>query len=351
MGMLEELASLREDPVVIIDRQDELVTFANAAASRILQISTGDDITKLTGLFESVANPDKDYVRNKYVLGAHRSATTNVEFRLNDIGGKEIFLNCDVFLVRDKKFAFVIARDVTLQKQHEQYLVEYGTRKNTLLDTVVHQLNGSMMLVNNLALRAGTMNVTRDQDALDEFVSLVHTTSKHAIEMIENLLKKEHTESPGIHVQFARTDVVKIVSYIFDEMKRSDGPKSILLETSAPEIFVNTDDIKLLQIVNNFASNAQKFTREGDEIKISVRETNTSVVIAVVDTGIGIPQSVQPFIFEKHGPACRTGLNGEKSVGLGLSICHHLSVLLDGKIWFESKEGEGSAFYLEIPKG
>jgi len=113
---------------------------------------------------------------------------------------------------------------------------------------------------------------------------------------------------------------------------------------------VNTDEVKLLQIVNNLASNAVKFTRKEDEVRFSIRETERSVLISVIDTGIGIPDTLQPFIFEKYGMARRTGLNGEKSTGMGLSVCRLLTELIGGQLSFESEEGKGTTFFLELPK-
>jgi two-component system sensor histidine kinase VicK len=144
--------------------------------------------------------------------------------------------------------------------------------------------------------------------------------------------------------------VNKVVNYIVEELRKSAPKRTILFETTSNVVLVNTDEVKLLQIVNNFASNAVKFTHENSEIRISVREGKDAVVIAVSDNGIGIPAALQPFVFEKHGPARRTGLNGERSIGLGLSICRNLVNLIGGKIWFESKEGTGTTFFVELPK-
>lgn len=350
IAALNEVALRSHDAVVIIDKTEAKVSFANTAAGDLLEIGSGDGIEKIGTLIESVISTDRDYVKNKYHNVNEQLAVTNVEFAMTRSNGEVAWLSCDAYQVHNKRFLYAIARDVTKARQHEKYLVEYGARKNTLLDTVMHQLNGSLGLMKNLALRAKRLNVATDRPALDEFINLIHNTSRHSIDIIDDLLKKEHTESPGIHVKFNRTDVVKIVTYIFDELRKTHGGRTIMFETNNPIIFINTDEVKLLQVVNNFASNAVKFTREGDEIKMSLRETPNSVVIAVSDTGIGIPDELKPFVFEKHGPARRTGLNGEKSVGLGLSICNHLTNLIGGRMWFESQAGVGSTFFVELSK-
>lgn len=350
MAALREIGTHSQDAVLIVDRMEATVTFANTAASNLMGINTGDGVAKIGGMIDSVVTTDQEYVKNKYVGIRDQPATTNIEFRLVGSNGNTVWLSCDAYLVDDKRFVYVIARDITKPKQHEDYLVEYGAKKNTLLDTLTHQLSGSLMLMNNLSLKAGRLNVISDHPALEEFISLVHNNSRRCIDIIDELLKMEHTESPGIHVKFSRVDAVKIVNFIFEELKKSGHDRSILFETSDPAMFVTTDEVKLLQIVNNFASNAIKFTRENGEIKISMRETPFSVVIAVSDTGIGIPEGLQPFLFEKHGPARRTGLKGEKSMGLGLPICNHLTNLIGGRLWVESKEGAGSTFFLELPK-
>ncbi|MEI9918568.1 MAG: ATP-binding protein [Bacteroidota bacterium] len=117
-----------------------------------------------------------------------------------------------------------------------------------------------------------------------------------------------------------------------------------------PAIFFDTDDFKLLLVINNLVSNALKFTREADKIRFVLRETESSVLIAIKDTGIGIPDTLQPFLFEKQGPARRTGLHGEKSVGLGLPICRNMIIALGGEIWIESEEGKGTNVFLQFQK-
>jgi two-component system sensor histidine kinase VicK len=347
---LQEVASVSRDPALILDCKARKVVYSNNAAITLAQIRANESFDKLGSLIDSVALSDREYVKNKYRLICQQPSTSAIEFKFLGSAGDPVWLNCSTYLFGDNRYLYVMARNITQPKQHEDYLVEFGARKNTLLDTLSHQLNGALLLMNNMALKAEKSLKTSDHRSLETFITLVHNNSSHCIEIINNLINKEHNESPGIFVRFSRTDVVKIVTYIFEELKKSQAKRHLMFETAAPSIFVNTDEVKLLQIVNNLASNSVKFTREDDEIRISIRETEKVVLISVADTGIGIPETLQPFVFEKYGMARRTGLNGEKSTGMGLSICKLLTELIGGQLWFESEEENGTTFFLEIPK-
>lgn len=347
---LEEVAMLSADAIIIINLEESRITLANPVATRLLDVRTGDPLTKIDSLFATVRTEDREYVKNRYAAASKESTTTDLEFRLVRSTGETVWLNASTYLLDDKRFLVTIVRDITEARHHEDYLVEFGAKKNTLLDTVAHQLNGALSLMSNLAVHAGKLKAGTDQESLDRFTSLVYDNSNHCIRIIHDLLAEEHTESPGVSVKFSRVDIVRIVTYIFEELKKSQAARKIILDTTSPTIFIDTDDFKFLQVINNLASNAIKFTHEGDEIRFILREKEESVLVAVADSGIGIPENLLPSIFEKHGPARRTGLNGEKSFGLGLSICKNLTTLLGGRIWVESEEGNGTTAFVELPK-
>lgn len=345
---LREVSLRSPDLVLIADTVRDLIVFANAAATRLLAVTEGEDLRRLKSLIDSVEREDQEYVKNKFGQLTENKILSDVEFRLK-LSTKKIWLSCDIMCV-DDSLLYVVGRDITRAKEHENYLVEFAARKDMLLETLIHQLSGSLTLMNNLALRADKLKAKSDLEGVLSLVSLIHSNSVHCIKIIDDLMIKEHSESPGIYVKFSRVDIVHQVTYIFEELQKNDGSRKFVLETTSPALFIDTDDMKILQVVNNLVSNALKFTREGDEIRVSLKETESTIVISVSDTGIGIPKNLQPFLFEKHGPARRTGLNGEKSIGLGLSICYNLTNLVGGRIWFESEEGKGTTFYIALPK-
>src|ERR1041385_1308047 len=197
---LEEVAHLSSDAILIVDLNKKAIIFANPAALALVDLKNGDPLSKINSLLASVIAEDQEYVKSRYVAAGKESSTANLEFRLLQSSGEQVWLNARTFLFNDRRFVMAVVRDVTEAREHEDYLVEFGTRKNTLLDTVAHQLNGALMLMNNLALRAGKLNLAKDHHALDRFVSLVFDNSNHCIKIIQELITEEHGESPGVNV-------------------------------------------------------------------------------------------------------------------------------------------------------
>ena len=92
-----------------------------------------------------------------------------------------------------------------------------------------------------------------------------------------------------------------------------------------------------------------KFTPDGGTIRVSLARRDTAVLLTIADTGVGIPAALQAGLFEKFTKARRTGLRGEKSTGLGMSIIKTIVDLHQGRIWLDSTEGQGTTFYIELP--
>ena len=116
------------------------------------------------------------------------------------------------------------------------------------------------------------------------------------------------------------------------------------------KLYLELDDFKFMQVSNNLISNAIKFTPDGGEITVALEEKEDRVLIRVADTGIGIPEKFHATLFDKFTRARRTGIKGEPSVGLGMSIIKTIVEWHQGKIWFESRENKGTTFFIEVPK-
>ncbi len=106
---------------------------------------------------------------------------------------------------------------------------------------------------------------------------------------------------------------------------------------------------KLWRVVSNLIANAIKFSPTGAIIRVSLQEETDHVRITVEDHGIGIPQEIGSKIFDMFTEAKRVGTGGEESFGLGLAIAKQIVDAHGGKIWFDSKPGNGTTFFVELP--
>jgi two-component system sensor histidine kinase VicK len=219
-----------------------------------------------------------------------------------------------------------------------------------VLDVVAHHISSALTLMQHLSKEA-QKHIGSDSDAnLKIFLGLLHDNSKTCLEIITGLLKHEHEKSPAIGTRSDRIDIVNKMSIVHDEFTQSYRTREFIFRYPQRVIFAKADDIKLLQVLNNFITNAVKFSPVTEPIIITVDDSNDDVTISVQDRGIGIPDTLKPLIFERQIGTGRVGLKGEKSLGLGLSICKHLVDQMSGKIWFESNDGEGSIFFFSLPK-
>ena len=115
-----------------------------------------------------------------------------------------------------------------------------------------------------------------------------------------------------------------------------------------PDSFIESDELKLNQILSNLINNALKFTTEG-KVEFGYTLKNSEIEFYVKDTGVGIPEESKNRMFVRFAQANLSITRGYEGAGLGLSICKGLVELLDGKIWFESEVNVGSTFFFTVP--
>lgn len=348
--VVKQIGDVSAEAVIVFSLSEEKILYANTHACTLLKLETGSNRLDIESIISRVVPQDREYLRNQYSTVGDKLVSAEIEFRLLDEKQKQIFVCCNFFLVGNGSAIVAFIKDITRPKEHESYLVEYGARKNTALDTLSHQISGALNLMQHLAAEAGKYVESTNNKNLQIYLDLLNDNSSHSLQIIHGLLKDEHKDSPSISVKNSRIDIIERISFIHLQLTRSHRNRKFYFQTFADSFFIYTDDIKVLQIVNNFTSNAIKFSAADKPISIDVSEAGDYIIISVADNGIGIPEDLKPFVFQPQFGEGRKGLNGEPSIGLGLSICKGLIQLLKGTVWFDSAEGEGSTFYASLPK-
>jgi len=176
-------------------------------------------------------------------------------------------------------------------------------------------------------------------------------SGEHLLEMINEVLDLSRVESGKVSVELRSLELPKFIAGIVDEfqLRAAHGRLRFIHEIHGelPQ-WIETDPLRLRQLLYNLLGNAVKFTTQG-EIALRVYVTSEQLRFEVKDTGKGIPQADLPSIFKPFYQASNNQLIGQ-GVGLGLYISKQILELLGGKISIDSEPGRGSTFSFEIPR-
>ena len=141
----------------------------------------------------------------------------------------------------------------------------------------------------------------------------------------------------------------KFVTNIIEVWKIQNSAKNLVLIARVTPAYVQINHEKFQRVMDNLIGNALKFSKENSKVEVIISKQDSNIFIEVKDQGIGIPKEKLAFIFDPFTKAGRTGLKGEQSTGLGLSIVKQIVEKHDGKIEVESQEGKGSTFRITLP--
>jgi PAS domain S-box-containing protein len=188
-----------------------------------------------------------------------------------------------------------------------------------------------------------------------DLISIIETSGARMLNIINDLIDISKIEAGQMEVLFSPTNVNEQIDYIYTFFKPEAEQKGIHFSVKTPqsehESIIKTDKAKLNSILINLVKNAIKFTDKGYiEFGYNVEAPQLSALkFYVKDTGIGVPANRHHAIFDRFVQADISDTRAFQGAGLGLSISKAYVEMLGGKIWFESAEGRGSAFYFTIP--
>ncbi len=238
-----------------------------------------------------------------------------------------------------------ILHDLTREREISQMKSDFVSKASHELRTPLSSIRAYVeMLVDGEA---------EDESSRQEFYQIIHNETERLGRLIDNMLNISRIEAGIVQIEREIVDPKELIERAVETIGLQAQAKNISLHTKlAPvSLQVEGDADMLYQAVLNLASNAVKYTPEGGRVTLTADSDNLtrSVVISVVDTGLGIPPDAVSKLFEKFFRV-ENYKRIAKGTGLGLNLCKHIvETLHNGQIGVESKLGMGSKFWFSIP--
>lgn len=252
------------------------------------------------------------------------------------------FLQLIVVPARDTRGGtLLLVQDLTRVRRLE-------TVRRDFISNLSHELRTPLASLKALTetLQDGALT---DPEAAPRFLGRIATEVDALTQMAQELLDLSKIESGQIELVLRKVEPFTLLKSASERMRvqAERAGVSLMLENDGSPPEVQADAARLEQVLVNLIHNAVKFTRRGGSVTLSAKEEKGVVIFAVHDTGVGIPADDLPRIFERFYRVDKSRAGG--GTGLGLSIAKHIVEAHNGKIWAQSREGEGSVFYFSIP--
>jgi signal transduction histidine kinase len=279
-----------------------------------------------------------------------------VEFSLDHSGKFAFFEARIIFNSSDQ--ALILLRDITNQKQAEIELrrvtedLEVANReKDKFFSLIAHDLRTPLVGLTGYAeiLSQDIDELTKEE--IKEYSNSIVEISRQTIKFLSNLLEWSRLQTGKIQYVPNDLSINLTVQSIFQLLKSNAARKNInLVNNTNPEHIAYADENMIYSVLNNLISNAIKFTNPGGEIIVASREEGDKIITTVKDNGVGMDDEQLKNLFALNKSFTTIGTAKEKGTGLGIILCRDFVNKNFGKLWVESKVGEGSEFSFSLPK-
>ena len=357
--LFDSLSKSIDDAFVIRDAKSGEIVYRSLNMERVLGISPTDET-----LYQGLKSEDVDEIY-RYIGDFELAASYKklVEYTRPD--GEKRWVLLRLYRVNNLDTPQVISfySDRTNEEKQRIFLdaaMENADKANQAKGDFLARMSHEIRTPLNAIIGLVTLAIASIEDSakVQDCLTKINFSSKHLLMLIDDILDMSQIESNKMKLQNEEFDIYQFINsfvvtiYSQAKAKNIEFKESITGFSEGSEYY--GDSLRMGQILLNLVSNAIKFTPEGGSVFLKVEKLVTKknldiVRFEVTDTGIGMSEEVQERIFAPFEQADSSIAAKFGGTGLGMSITKNLVMLMDGKIYVNSKENEGTTFTVDIP--
>lgn len=339
---LASILTYMTDGVLATDRAGN-ITMINETAQRQLNLKREEAI-KLNII--DILNTDRAYTY-------HELVSQTPELVINRRNEFDEFITLRIrFALNRRESGFIsglvaVLHDATEQEKEER-------ERRLFVSNVSHELRTPLTSVKSYleALDEGALK----EDIAPSFIKVSLDETNRMMRMISDLLNLSRIDNQAIQLDIEMTNFTAFMTSIlnrFDQIKNqntiSGKQYEIVRDYPLNSIWIEIDTDKMTQVLDNILNNAIKYSPDGGKITVSMKTTDTQLIISIADEGLGIPKKDLPLIFDRFYRVDKARSRAQGGSGLGLSIAKEIVKQHKGFIWAKSTYGKGSTFTIVLP--
>ncbi len=337
---------------------DSKIVYVNPAFEKLVGLNSRSLSKKpLKNFFSRESQTTFDEITEEILESSDqgRKNIENMELELISINGETIPVSTFVFPFyqqQQKIGLFLVLNDLRVAKKLERLKADFNSM-------IVHDLRSPMNVIQGFVELIRTRVVGEINSEQEELLDIAKENVKKVLTLIDNFLVASKIEVGKFGIEPKVSELNPLIERIVENHRVLIKNKNITIDAQLNENLplLYFDSFRIEQVLNNFLSNAMKFTPENGNIKVTSDfhqktikgEKKMFVRIGVHDSGPGIPPQELNNIFNKYEQADSEESIKSAGTGLGLSICKEIVSLHGGEIWAESELKKGSCFYFTLP--
>jgi len=284
------------------------------------------------------------------------------EYRCLTKSGSYIWVENSVKLITNtndkEKYLIFIARDIQKRKELEEQLArtseelsQSNQMKEKLLSLIAHDLQNPIFSIITLTSFVKSKLDSIQTSEIRDFISQINESAQNSYILLENLMLWDRVHRGALSLNPELIKVNKIVMDNLDLLKHQVTHKNLDFKCHIGDnLYIYADFYILDTIIKNIISNAVKYTPAKGKITVTASKTDGNVIIKIKDTGIGMSEEQQKYLFQADSRKRLNNLSTSHGSGLGLILCNELIAQYQGQITAESKVNKGSVFTITFPQ-